>query len=206
MNNQNFSEAVQSRAQEVSKQITSLLKSNTGNYIDIGYLLSEAKREKYHIILKFDRFQDWAKSVLDTGARTAFYALNIVEKAATLGLGREHLVKFKFSVLKEIFTLDPKEHGAAMKDLMASKKLSLEDAKAKVKTIKGGNGTVEITEGEAAPKLETFKAKVTADQLATIQAVIQQVQATVKLSDGDALAYICQFFADANQVPKAMAA
>ena len=203
--NAQFSETVKSRAQEVAKQISTLVKANTGNYIDIGYLLSEAKREKYHLVLKFDRFQDWAKSVLDTGERTCFYALNIVEKATELGLGREHLVKFKFSILKEIFTLDPKDHGAEMKELLSSKKLSLDDAKAKVKTIKGGNGTVEITDGEAPAKLETFKAQVTADQLATIKAAIAQVQQTAKLSDGEALEFICQYFADMHQV-QAMAA
>jgi hypothetical protein len=106
---------------------------------DLADLLTEAHHSGLHHHWGYSRFEDWVEegSGLDISARTAFYLINIVEKAKELGIPRESYVGVKISKLKAIFSLDSKKHSEAIKLLLATADhQSLEDIQTEVWRIK----------------------------------------------------------------------
>lgn len=131
------------RAFAVRDRLLTLKDSIENNFFDLCELLLEAKEGEYHLIYGFERFGDWVEqgSDLDLSARSAYYYINIGEKARELGLTREMLKQAKISKLKEIFTLEPEENGDDMKRLVESaSSSSLEEIKKEVAKAKEKSG------------------------------------------------------------------
>jgi hypothetical protein len=123
------------------------------NFFDLCELLLEAQEGDYHQVYGYERFGDWIEqgTDLDLSARSAYYYLQIAKKSRELGFTREDLKGVKISNLKEIFALDPQEHGDDMKRLLAgAAEAPLNDIKQEVKKLRADSG-------QPAPEYMTLK-------------------------------------------------
>jgi hypothetical protein len=132
------------RAGQVLAKILMIRDGLYNSMFELADLLSEAKKNDYHTHWGYVRFDEWVEqgSGLDISARTAFYLINIVEKANELGIPREAMSGVKISKLKSIFSLDSTKHADSIKLLLENaESKSLEEINEEVWKIKSnGNG------------------------------------------------------------------
>jgi hypothetical protein len=131
-------EQVQSRDSFVREQIEALTKVVSLSSLDLAELLSEAKRELYHIRWGFPNFDDYVvQAQLGIGKRQAAYLINIYNGAETLGIPREALEAAGISKLKLIFTLDMEQYGELIRDLVQrAPGMTVEQVSDEVKQLK----------------------------------------------------------------------
>jgi len=143
-----FTPEVAARAQFVKERITQIKGQLEDNFFDLCDLLLEVQEKDYARNWGYD-FGAWVEeqSGLDMSARQAYYLANIAKKARTLGLSRGDLKGTKISKLKEIFTLNPEQHGEQMKQLVAGaiQGDSLETIKNKVQEVRAQDGMEPFT-------------------------------------------------------------
>lgn len=191
------------RANEVRKRLILIRSTLDDNFFDMCELLLEAQEQGYHVVYGYSRFGDWIEQAgLDLSARSAYYLINIAKKARALGLTRAEMKETKISKLKEIFALDPQEHGTEMKQLVASaREDSLEAVKEKVARVRA-----EAT-GQQPFVLKTFK--LDPNVLATVEEAFELARAQygsriengeeVEASDSQCLEIICiEYLNDPN--------
>jgi hypothetical protein len=133
------SPSLQLRAGEVLARIIAIRDGLFDKMFDLAELLKESKDGAFHLHWGFSRFEDWVEkgSGLDISARTAFYLINIVEKARELGISRDKYTGVKISKLKAIFSLDAKKHGEEIRLLLeTADSKSLEEIQSEVWKIK----------------------------------------------------------------------
>lgn len=127
------------RAKTIQADLQNMGNTMSNNSIDIGLLLAEAKEHGYNVLLGYIAFDDWlAKgSGIELSTREAYYLINVVTRAAFMGIPKERLYEIKISKLKSIFTLDPNEHEQEIRDLLDSaESSSLTEIEEKVKSHK----------------------------------------------------------------------
>lgn len=138
--------SVQSRAHEVRTRLLGIQQNIESGFLDMCDLLLEAQEGAYHTVFGFARFGDWItkSSGLDVSERQALYYVNIGKKARKLGIRRDQLEGVKISKLKEIFALDPGEHGPEMRKLLsAAGESTLEEVKEQVGKLRAKSGGTE---------------------------------------------------------------
>lgn len=134
--------ATESRAETVTLEVRQIKSDLANRLIYLGELLSESRSNGYPEQLGFESFGAWLEdSGLDMSERQAYYLVKIVDNAKQLGIPRKSLEASKMSKLKEIFSLNPDEHGNRMRDLVeASADLKLEEVRQEVATLRSGVG------------------------------------------------------------------
>lgn len=136
-------QAVSNRAMAVSAQLKSILLMVEDGFLTMCDLLLEAQEKNYSSIYGYATFSEWVErgSGLNISARTAYYYVNIASKTRELGLDREALKKIGISKLKEVLSLDTKDHADDIKGLLASADTDTIDVlKGKVSKIKAKDG------------------------------------------------------------------
>lgn len=109
------------RAFDVQAQLHDVRAALDDKFFTLCDLLREAHNNAYYHYWGYTSFETWIEySGLDLSPRQAYYYIGIAGKAEKLGLDRADLAAAKISKLKEIFTLDPAEHGKEMKELVAA--------------------------------------------------------------------------------------
>lgn len=163
------------------------------SFIDLCFKLHDAREKGHHLECGYPKFTDWIDAAnLSISGRQAYYYLNIADKALQLGIDADALKQVRISKLKEIFTLNPGEHGKQMKELVAEgATASLAGIKDAVNYLKGGPSE--------APKFVTYKVSLSAQEV--IEAAIQTAKAMnpsgdidYEMSTGQALEIICAEF------------
>ncbi len=198
------------RASEVLEQINNIREGLVDGMFDLAELLSEARENNFNKQWGYARFGDWVEngSGLDMSERTAYYLINIVNSAKSLGIKREELLKAKMSKLKEIFTLDAKTHGEEIKRLVsAAATSSLEQIRTMVQQAKVGVGIEpmvfvtfkipqSVRDNVIRPAFELVR-----KQYGSV--VDPATQAVRDLSEGTCFEYICVAYSqDKNNEPE----
>jgi hypothetical protein len=165
---------VAQRALEVKERLSEVKASLEDGFLTMCELLREAHKNAYHTAWGYSRFDAWVEnSDLDVSPRQAYYYISIASKAERLGLDRSDLAAAKISKLKEIFTLDPAEHGNEMKQLVASAATDgLQAISDKVKEIRRKAGKPEQT---------TYNLKLSTE----IRETLEQAFELARLNYGD---------------------
>lgn len=137
-----ISGAIHERAVAVKEELEALKVGIEGGFIDMCFLINEARDGEYHKVWGYERFDSWVEngSGLEIAARQAYYFANIAKKSIQLGLTKKELKEIRSSSkLKEIFSLDS---ASDIKGLLeAAKSESLADIKKKVSGIKNPSTT-----------------------------------------------------------------
>ena len=125
-------------------------------FLATGRLVDEALKGDYHKDLGFDNLEAYVDSAYAKGEfpcqkREAWERLKVVRGAAELKVKDSVLLNVAPVKLKDIFSLDVKQHAEAMKELLeAAVTLHMDDVKLRVKAIKSGKTVAQLTT-EAAP-------------------------------------------------------
>lgn len=124
-------------------ELVDIMSTTKLQFVRMCKLLREAQQNNYHTVFGYGRFGEWIEkdSDLDISERQAYYLIGITRKAEELGIEIESLSSYRVTELKEIFSLEPKQHATNMCRLLSeSPSMTLEEVKAEVAQVKQKEG------------------------------------------------------------------
>ncbi len=169
--------AIHDRAVVVKESLEKIKLTIEDDFIDMCFLIGEARDGEYHKVWGYERFDAWIEngSGLEISARQGYYFANIAKKAGQLGLTKEDLKAVRSSSkLKEIFSLESASSAEIKGLLEAAKSESLSDIKKKV-------GAVKNPAAAAPPSFMTLKLE------AEVKECVDDALALARLNYGEAM-------------------
>lgn len=141
-------DALQARANQVREHLKTIQSNVEDGFFDLCELLLEAQAGNYHNVYGFQKFGDWidAASGLDLCARSAYYLIRMAKTWKQFGFTRAQIKAVKITSLKEIFSLNPEEHEALIRELIEEAPgMSVEQVKERVRAAKGQSEVLFMT-------------------------------------------------------------
>lgn len=128
-----------SRSDAVLDQINAIKGRIVNDFLLLARLLKESRDCGYAQKWGFARFDEWLEngSGLDLSARSAYYLINIVERAEQLGIPDDCLRAVKISALKEIMSLPDTTPAETIRALVNdAKEMSYKSVRDAIGTLK----------------------------------------------------------------------